>query len=188
MNRTMMAALAVGGAVAAFAAVPVANAAAAPIAAGASSLAKAVQVAPQNNIVTPVAQGGGRGFGGGGRGFGGGGRSFGGGRGIGGGRGFRGPSGGGPRLGISRGAGRSIGRGGYGGPRHAYGGPRGGKHHHHRGSRFRGLYYAAPFAAYGAYYYGSDDGYSCGWLRRRAEATGSRYWWARYEDCVDDNY
>jgi len=42
---------------------------------------------------------------------------------------------------------------------------------------------------YGAYYYG-DGGYSegCGWLRRRALATGSRYWWARYEDCVDDNY
>ena len=47
----------------------------------------------------------------------------------------------------------------------------------------------APFVGYGAYYYGGG-GYreGCGWLRRRAEATGSPYWWRRYEDCVDDNY
>ena len=50
-------------------------------------------------------------------------------------------------------------------------------------------FYGYPFVGYGAYYDG-DGGYSegCGWLRRRALATGSRYWWARYEDCVDDNY
>ena len=28
-----------------------------------------------------------------------------------------------------------------------------------------------------------EDG--CGWLRARALATGSGYWWARYDDCAD---
>jgi hypothetical protein len=69
------------------------------------------------------------------------------------------------------------------GPRFGGGG---GHHHHHHGPRFRGLYYA-PFVGYGAYY-GSGYREGCGWLRRRAEATGSPYWWRRYEDCVDDNY
>jgi len=79
---------------------------------------------------------------------------------------------------VMRGGGRHFGGGQhFGGGRHFYGGP-----------RFRGLYYAAPFVGYGAYYYGSGYGYGsgCGWLRRRAEVTGSRYWWARYEECLDD--
>jgi hypothetical protein len=25
----------------------------------------------------------------------------------------------------------------------------------------------------------------CGWLRRRALETGSRYWWRQYRDCID---
>lgn len=78
--------------------------------------------------------------------------------------------------------------GGGGGPGHGPGpgwGGGGGHHHgHHHGHGFR--FYGAPFIGYGAYYGGYGEG--CGWLRRRALATGSRYWWARYEDCVDDNY
>jgi len=40
----------------------------------------------------------------------------------------------------------------------------------------------APFI-YGGYYgyYGE-----CDWLRRRALATGSPYWWNRYNACVYD--
>lgn len=84
-------------------------------------------------------------------------------------------------------------RGGFGGHwggggRHFGGGPHfyGGVRHFYGGPRFRG-FYAAPFVGYGAYYYGAYSGYGgCGWLRRRAEATGSRYWWARYEDCLDE--
>jgi hypothetical protein len=34
---------------------------------------------------------------------------------------------------------------------------------------------------YGGYYYYYGD---CGWLRRRALATGSLYWWDRYYACV----
>lgn len=34
---------------------------------------------------------------------------------------------------------------------------------------------------YGPGYYAGDD---CYWLERRAETTGSRYWWSRYQACV----
>ncbi len=74
-----------------------------------------------------------------------------------------------------------------GGPGPGWGGGGGHHHHHGHGGGFR--FYGAPFVGYGAYYYGGGGHYEgCGWLRRRALATGSRYWWARYEDCVDDNY
>lgn len=81
------------------------------------------------------------------------------------------------------------GGGGHGG--HGGGGGHGGHGGGGHGGHGRGYsFYGAPFVGYGAYYYGGYGGYSegCGWLRRRAQATGSRYWWARYEDCVDDNY
>lgn len=176
MKALVMATVAAGALVATLGAMPAVQAA--PV--GKAPLATAPQ-----DLVTPVARGG-RGFGGGGRG------------GM-----HSGPRMGGARMGGPRmgGAGRFIGRGGSpgggrfyrgggGGPRHGFNGPRRGHHgHHHHRPRYRGLYYAAPFAAYGAYYYGS--GYyneGCGWLRRRAEASGSRYWWSRYEDCVDGNY
>lgn len=183
MKRSMLLALAAAsGVYASLAAVPAAYAA--PVSADFMKGSQPSQSTP--GIVEQVKHGGGGG--GGGRGFGGGG---------GGGAKFGGGGGGGARFSGPRGGGggRFIGRGGPGfkgfkggsGPRFSYRG--GGKHHHHhRGPR--GLYYAAPFAAYGAYY-GSgyyNDGYSCAWLRRRAEATGSRYWWSRYADCVDDNY
>lgn len=35
--------------------------------------------------------------------------------------------------------------------------------------------------AYGPDYYAGDD---CYWLRRQALATGSPYWWSRYNSCV----
>lgn len=35
---------------------------------------------------------------------------------------------------------------------------------------------------YGPDYYASGD--DCYWLLRRAEMTGSPYWWRRYQDCV----
>jgi hypothetical protein len=38
---------------------------------------------------------------------------------------------------------------------------------------------------YGGYYY--YDGH-CDWLRRRALATGSLYWWDRYNQCRYDGY
>jgi hypothetical protein len=56
-----------------------------------------------------------------------------------------------------------------GAPRHM-GGPA--VRHHHRGRVFVG--------SYPSYYY-YDDG--CYWLRRRANYTGSPYWWERYNDC-----
>jgi hypothetical protein len=42
-------------------------------------------------------------------------------------------------------------------------------------------YFWGGLALSGAYgYYGSN----CGWLYRQAQATGSAYWWNRYQDCV----
>jgi hypothetical protein len=47
---------------------------------------------------------------------------------------------------------------------------------HHRGIRYS---WGGPvFYFYDGYYHGD-----CGWLRRRAIATGSRYWWQRYRLC-----
>ena len=129
--------------------------------------------AAQPSVVTPGAQGM-RGGGMGMRGMGGMGSRGLGSRGIGIGR---------PGIG---GAGRFAYRGGTAAPRMYRGMGRGhghGHNHHHR--RF---YYAAPFVGYGAYYGDSYYGGSgCGWLRRRAEATGSGYWWSRYEACLDEN-
>jgi hypothetical protein len=54
-----------------------------------------------------------------------------------------------------------------------------GRHHgHHR--HFRG-FVGYPYVDG---YYGYSD--SCYWLRRRALATGSSYWWNRYYDCTND--
>jgi len=53
---------------------------------------------------------------------------------------------------------------------------------------FRRGFIGVPFA-YGAYYYGDYYyGGSCRWLRHRALETGSRYWWARYYDCINGYY
>lgn len=68
-----------------------------------------------------------------------------------------------------------------GGMRMGGGGARMGGHHHHHGGfrRGGGIYFGGPFF-YDSYSYGYSD---CGWLRRRALDTGSRYWWRRYRDC-----
>ena len=48
--------------------------------------------------------------------------------------------------------------------------------------RHRGVRYSwgpgAEFFFYDGYYHGD-----CSWLRRKANATGSRYWWQRYRQC-----
>ncbi len=105
--------------------------------------------------------------------------------------GFRGGGGGGgPRF-HGGGGGPRLHGGGRGPGRHYGGGGRhyGGGGHHHGPRRFRGYGFGAyPFYGYGgSYYYGGSSGYGeCGYLRRRALATGSRYWWNRYYDCIDD--
>lgn len=44
-------------------------------------------------------------------------------------------------------------------------------------------YYREPsYRYYSDYRHDSGD---CGWLKRRAKHTDSRYWWKRYHDCVD---
>jgi hypothetical protein len=107
--------------------------------------------------------GGGQSFSGGGGG-GGGGRSFSGG----GGRSFSGSSG--PRVSGNWGGGRVY---GYSGRGH-------GHHHHGHGRRF----VAVPFGYSDYYDYGYYDG-GCSYEYRRAVATGSRYWWNRYRECID---
>jgi hypothetical protein len=71
---------------------------------------------------------------------------------------------------------KGIGPRGYHGPHgfpgHAY------RHHGHR-------FYPYGYGFLPYYYYGGDGYYDdCAWLRRRAIATGSPYWWRRYEACI----
>ena len=50
----------------------------------------------------------------------------------------------------------------------------------HRGGHFgfrRGLVFGGPV------FYGYSYARGCGWLRHRALATGSHYWWRRYRAC-----
>lgn len=46
--------------------------------------------------------------------------------------------------------------------------------------RYTRHYYPAPV------YTRHSHSSGCAWLKRRAIHTGSRYWWNRYHDCVDD--
>jgi hypothetical protein len=74
--------------------------------------------------------------------------------------------------------GRSFaGRGFYGGRRFY-----GGRHYGWRRHRGRNLflYGALPFIGYQAY---TGYGHSCGWLWRRYQITGSRYWYRRWVRC-----
>ncbi len=58
-------------------------------------------------------------------------------------------------------------------------------HRHRFGRRFgTGIIVGVPLGVYGAYAYSS----SCDWLYRKAVITGSRYWWYRYEACLDGAY
>jgi hypothetical protein len=59
------------------------------------------------------------------------------------------------------------------------GGPNHHRHHGHYG------YYGRPYA-YGFYapsIVARSSG--CGWLRVKARETGSRYWWHRYQECLE---
>jgi hypothetical protein len=107
-------------------------------------------------------------------------------------RGPRGPGGGGPHFHGPRGG---------GGPH--FHGPRGPGGHFH-GPRFQGPRFSGPrfygpafrggywpyygYGAAGSYYIDDfDDSYAeCAPLRRRALATGKRYWWNRYHACMED--
>jgi hypothetical protein len=104
------------------------------------------------------------GSGGGGRSFsGGGGRSFSG-------RSFSGRSGNGPRVSGNRNGSRMY----------------SGGDHHHRGHRHRGhrhRFVGVPYA-YGYSDYGYYNG-ACAYEYNRAVATGSAYWWNRYQECID---
>jgi hypothetical protein len=57
--------------------------------------------------------------------------------------------------------------------------------HHGRHHRHRRIFVGVPiiYGGYDYYYYGN-----CEWLRRRALATGSGYWWDRYNACVYEGY
>ncbi len=55
------------------------------------------------------------------------------------------------------------------------------------GDRFYRGFYGRPFIGYRAYY-GAGYSEGCGWIRKRAQATGGRYWWGRYHNCIDKNY
>jgi hypothetical protein len=59
---------------------------------------------------------------------------------------------------------------------------RGGKRYDRRHVRRYGRHFSwgpgISFWFYDGYYYGD-----CTWLRRRAIATGSNYWWRRYRQC-----
>jgi hypothetical protein len=112
-------------------------------------------------IVTLV----GRGGGGGGKGHAGGGS-----RGGGGGKGHAGRGSGGGK-GHARGGGGGRSHANRGGGKRHYGG--GGKRHAYKGKHHRHGSYGRPYSSYG---YGGG----CGWLYRKARATGSRYWWNRY--------
>jgi hypothetical protein len=90
---------------------------------------------------------------------------------------------GGPKMGAYKGGKGYVGKGPRGGDwnrsgkrgGYAY---RGGKGKDHRNYRY--LYPSIGLGlAYGAYNYGDE----CGWLWRRAQATGSPYWWQRFQEC-----
>lgn len=67
-----------------------------------------------------------------------------------------------------------------------HGGPRFSGHVHGRHAfRGRRFIHAVPLAGYGFYGYGYGYSDSCYWLRRRALATGSGYWWDQYYACVN---
>jgi hypothetical protein len=59
--------------------------------------------------------------------------------------------------------------------------------HRNHGRFHRRVFVGVPFA-YGAYYPYYYDGGGCYWLRRRAVATGSPYWWSRYDACLSGYY
>jgi hypothetical protein len=77
-------------------------------------------------------------------------------------------------------------RGHGGGRAHFYGGHRGIHYVPMYPRQFhRNYFYRGPSYVYsGVGYYGGG----CAWLRHRALATGSRYWWHRYHACRSGIY
>lgn len=127
-----------------------------------------------------------KGGGGGGKGKGVSGRGFSG-KSIKGGRAYGGRSyGGRSYAGRSfKGSGRNFkgysGRSYRGGSRYAYAGKGRYGNSYNKGRYYRRgyPYFWGGLALSGAYYGGN-----CGWLYRQAQATGSAYWWQRYQDCT----
>jgi hypothetical protein len=108
--------------------------------------------------------------------------------GRGGGRGFKGGGRGGFKA-AHRGGGFKGYRGG--GKRYAYKGRNYSNWNRHHGKNYyKGKRYAYRGRYRGRYWYGPNiyvgGGYGggCAWLRRQALATGSSYWWSRYNACV----
>jgi hypothetical protein len=101
-----------------------------------------------------------------------------------------------------KGGGRSVYRGGGGKFAYKGGGKYRGGSQAWRGKGYRGAYawngyrghgrhhrhnypYFWPGVAWGGVGIYSTYGYGgCGWVYRRAMATGSPYWWRRYQDCI----
>jgi hypothetical protein len=150
-----------------------------------------------SSLVDLARSGGGGGHGGGGGGGGGGGHGGGGhmsgGDGGGGGHMSRGDGGGGPSghmasRGIDRGDFSRRSDGDFNGRGHGRfagkdwdggdwdGGKKWDRHHHRHGRNF---WYGPD-----VYVYGGGYGYDCDWLWRRAQVTGSAYWWRRYQECL----
>ena len=58
--------------------------------------------------------------------------------------------------------------------------------HHARGHHHHGHHHHRHHG-YGRGHYFVSSGYGgCYWMKHRAEATGSRYWWTRYKSCIGD--
>lgn len=59
--------------------------------------------------------------------------------------------------------------------------------HHARGHHHHGHHHHHRHHGYGRGHYFVSSGYGgCYWMKQRAEATGSRYWWNRYKSCIGD--
>ena len=97
---------------------------------------------------------------------------------------------GGPKVGVYKGGPKMGTYKGGKAPAYAGKGPRGGdwnrggkQGYAWKGNKQRHYRYLYPSIglglAYGAYNYGDE----CGWLYRRAQATGSPYWWQRFQEC-----
>lgn len=85
---------------------------------------------------------------------------------------------GGPAMHTPRGAFNHPGPGAHSRVHGWQGGPHHGHIHHRRGF---GVIVGSGY--YDGDYYGGYGG--CEWLHERAVETGSRYWWRRYEDCIE---
>ena len=75
-----------------------------------------------------------------------------------------------------------------GGPGGAHFEANGHLENYHLGQANSGRWHNNRFYPGGLFVYGGDYGSvyagGCGWLRREANATGSHYWWRRYQECL----